>query len=424
MKTKTRILHLLTVLGLAALFAPTARAQSTTLTYQGRLADSGSAVNTPHDFRFRLYDAVSGGNQVGSQLARPNTAVEGGVFTEELDFGAAAFNGASRWLEVEVSPAGANTWTIIAPRHFLASAPYAMRATKAGTADTATSATTATSVAAGGVNNAALQNSAVDSAKIADNSIGVADLSPGVLNSTFWRLGGNTGTAPGSQFFGTLDNQALAFRVNNAETLRLQPGGKVGIGTTAPGKALQVGDVNVVGSEGIIRLASRTSSGAGVGRVWDVGVPQTGDNAAGEGYSFVVRDVNNPAAKPPFMIRYDTHNIGLGTTNPLAKLEIQAGADQDGANDPRALSLAHRTGGFRHWIRSRHNSAEANNGIDFFVNTNSTAAGSSAPGTGSRPVMTLDSITGVNAVGGLVIENRASDPINPVNGQIWLLTNP
>jgi microcystin-dependent protein len=84
--------------------------------------------------------------------------------------------------------------------------------------------------------------------------------------------------------------------------------------------------------------------------------------------------------------------VGIGTANPLGKLDIQGGADSNGGSDPQALSLSYRNGGYRHWIRTRHNGTiGSGNAIDFFVNNSTTADGSKAPGAGSLHVMTLDS---------------------------------
>jgi hypothetical protein len=52
-----------------------------------------------------------------------------------------------------------------------------------------------------------------------------ADLLDG-LDSTglpYWKLGGNAGTTPGTNFLGTTDNQALELKVNGARALRLEP---------------------------------------------------------------------------------------------------------------------------------------------------------------------------------------------------------
>ncbi len=42
-------------------------------------------------------------------------------------------------------------------------------------------------------------------------------------DSRYWKLAGNSGTDPGSDFIGTTDNVALNFRVNNARAFRLEP---------------------------------------------------------------------------------------------------------------------------------------------------------------------------------------------------------
>lgn len=39
----------------------------------------------------------------------------------------------------------------------------------------------------------------------------------------YWALGGNAGTTPGTNYFGTSDNQALQLRVNNSRALLIQP---------------------------------------------------------------------------------------------------------------------------------------------------------------------------------------------------------
>jgi hypothetical protein len=83
--------------------------------------------------------------------------------------------------------------------------------------------------------------------------------------------------------------------------------------------------------------------------------------------------------------------VGIGTTTPAGRLEIQGGANADGSADLVSLALGYAGGGYRHFMSSRHDGAGATSGnaIDFYLNTSTTAAGSSKPGIGNTRVMTL-----------------------------------
>jgi hypothetical protein len=101
----------------------------TNFTYQGQLKQAGAPLNSTADFEFRLFNALSGGEQVGSTDPVSNVNVVNGLFTVSLDFGAVAFNGDQRWLEIRArSPAGGGNFTTLTPRQPLAAAPYALYA--------------------------------------------------------------------------------------------------------------------------------------------------------------------------------------------------------------------------------------------------------------------------------------------------------
>ncbi|MFC1464963.1 MAG: hypothetical protein ACFLMY_08955 [Candidatus Brachytrichaceae bacterium NZ_4S206] len=100
----------------------------TAFTYQGRLNSSGAPVNGACDFQFGLWDAASGGTQIGSTQTKTNVSVGAGYFTiPDLDFGSGAFNGDARWLAIAVRcPAGSGSYTGLSPRQALTPAPYAL----------------------------------------------------------------------------------------------------------------------------------------------------------------------------------------------------------------------------------------------------------------------------------------------------------
>lgn len=97
-------------------------------TYQGQLKASGMPAITTADFKYSLFNDVTAGAQVGATLSKDNVSLVGGLFTLPLDFGAAAFNGEARWIEVQVrSPAGSGAFTTLAPRQPLTAVPYALQ---------------------------------------------------------------------------------------------------------------------------------------------------------------------------------------------------------------------------------------------------------------------------------------------------------
>src|SRR5262249_48958762 len=141
---RIRQLRIVAPVALIVVFAAnTVWAQTTEFTYQGKLTDSGNLTNGNYDFQFKLFDTVTvgTGTQQGSTVTVSNVTVTGGIFTVQLDFGAAAFSGLPRFLEIGVRPAGSpNPYTLLAPRQTVTSAPYALRSLNSSVADTLSSA--------------------------------------------------------------------------------------------------------------------------------------------------------------------------------------------------------------------------------------------------------------------------------------------
>jgi len=128
MNAQIPILPLATLILALGSLAP-AWAQGTAFTYQGRLSDNGAPANGSYDLRFEVRDAPSGGNAVGGAVTAAPVAVSNGVFTVTLDFGAGAFTGAARYLEIGVRTNGSvSAYTILAPRQPITAVPYALYA--------------------------------------------------------------------------------------------------------------------------------------------------------------------------------------------------------------------------------------------------------------------------------------------------------
>jgi len=112
-----------------------AGAQTTEFTFQGSLKDGASPANGNYDFEFRLFDALSGGGQLGSTRSLNAVSVSAGIFTVKLDFGDQFSAGADRWVEIRVRNAGGSGFTILEPRTPINSIPYAVRSINAATAN-------------------------------------------------------------------------------------------------------------------------------------------------------------------------------------------------------------------------------------------------------------------------------------------------
>lgn len=131
-----RILRALPMLALLPALA-SAAPLGAAFTYQGQLSQSGTPVNGTVNLRFSLWDAAgsgsppAGGTQIGATQVIKNVAVSNGLFAVEVDsggeFGAQAFNGQARWLEVAVCPdTVCSSSTVLGPRQPLTGAPYSL----------------------------------------------------------------------------------------------------------------------------------------------------------------------------------------------------------------------------------------------------------------------------------------------------------
>jgi hypothetical protein len=128
---------LLIALLLNLLPANTAAAQTagTAFTFQGRLRYGAEPINDTCSFNFYLFDAPSGGSQLGSVQSKTGVSVTDGYFSVDLDFGN-IFADTARYLEVRNVTCGRTGGPInLTGRMQINPSPSAGRVQMAGTAN-------------------------------------------------------------------------------------------------------------------------------------------------------------------------------------------------------------------------------------------------------------------------------------------------
>ncbi len=325
MKFNFRCHHQVVIL--AALFAFPALAQSTAFTYQGELKQSGVPVTGAHDLQFRLFDALSGGVQIGATQCSNNVVVADGKFTVTLDFGQQFAVPAARFMQIDVRPDSAlpcttvTGYTSLTPRQLLTATPLANHA-KSSFALDAADGTPPNAVFADNNGNVGIGTTTPGSllhafgnrpelrlqdddlagsfAQIDDQSAGqmrinkvstatisFIDINPQIANGTsnahvrFFRETNTTGLR--SAIFHSGNNsasQSAAIGVGGQNSFFQLDGGNVGIGTLSPSNKLHItktGGVGTAGGPGIILQDTGTNSAqSGYIAFWNSTPTETG----------------------------------------------------------------------------------------------------------------------------------------------------
>jgi len=117
----------LAVLVAAPLAASGQTPLGTAFTYQGQLKLNGAPLNDRADFKLVIWDALTGGHQVGPEYQHNNADVRDGLFMIRVDLGDGVFDSDARWVQVWVRyPSITGTFVAIAPRQPLTATPYAL----------------------------------------------------------------------------------------------------------------------------------------------------------------------------------------------------------------------------------------------------------------------------------------------------------
>ncbi len=357
MVAKGKFVAVLSLVGVIA-GAALAADLGTAFTYQGQLNLDGTPVNGPVDMRFEVYDDPNGVTPLASYPPAGTIAVPvtDGLFTQEIDFGAGAFAGDARWLQVYVG----TPLIPLLPRQKLTPAPYALFSA----APWVTSGTDLSYLEGGvGIGTNAPTAKLHVSAPVTDHENGTLAVenttnapdagaqfivkSPNVTVQVFaWEnLGARIGTrsspnGPGHVYFTTDDQvQMSIFDSGNVG---------IGIGTNSPQERLHIG-TGVTGAwDDTIQIGDYTA----FGQMYGSGATVVGDNVkpadGAEGLVFMQDQANlnggraivlqgsegvvfhatgtGAVAGAPFsseaMRILNNGNVGIGTSGPAEKLTV------------------------------------------------------------------------------------------------------
>ncbi len=311
----------------------------TAFTYQGQLKNNGAPVNTTCDFQFGLWDASTLGAQVGTTQTVSSVVVTNGLFTTPIDFGAGAFESSARFLAMAVKCGSSANYAALTPRQEVTMSPYAVYAANGPFWDQyGNSSTNPTYNFVGTTDAQSLvfkTNNAERMRILSNGNLGIGTTNPrskleiqGNWNGQFGALT-LTGDKPTIRFSGGFvanhqqwimhegGNGPGNLEIDNGNeqgtiwnnVLSMTSDGNVGIGTTNPS-----GLLNVNGTSWF--QGDTTPLPAAAGKGIALGYP----NGADFGYLFAF-DYGTFAPKN-LLLNHPGGNVGIGTTNPTAKLDV------------------------------------------------------------------------------------------------------
>lgn len=136
MKKLSTVLMVAVVVMLLAFISPAKADVPQIINYQGSLTTAGGTPITGcYDFRFSIYTQLAGGSSIWGIEDHLNVAVDKGSFSVLLGAGGPPlvvlddthFSDSIRYLQIDISPCGLGTYSAIAPRTRLTTVPYAFR---------------------------------------------------------------------------------------------------------------------------------------------------------------------------------------------------------------------------------------------------------------------------------------------------------
>jgi hypothetical protein len=189
-------------------------------------------------------------------------------------------------------------------------------------------------------------------------------------------------------------NESIAW-----QNLALQPsGGNVGIGTTNPSGPLEVSGSGTTKFNTPVTVSSSLTVSNAFNNQFRSPI-MIGQNSSGTDKWTISANSNFTGQTDGLAVLsvsggldINGGNVGIGVTNPSALLEINGGSGANGTTGSPQIAFQYNTaGGYRHFIRSRHQSLvnDPGNAIDFFLNNSGTATASASPGISNVLGMTI-----------------------------------
>jgi hypothetical protein len=311
----------------------------TGMNYQGRYRENQIFITGRRAFQFRITN--NDGTVVYWKSPIVNLQVEKGLFNYVLHCSTVDWAGVSPFLEVRVGPEGTtneNALTVLLPREQIMSSAYAFYASSATYAAKAGSGGDSVDVSGSGTTNKIAKftgSKTIGNSRIEDANIGVIITTNVYIRTTvgsdriiFGATNGDMftygGIYPGADTGGfnyscRIDYSPTNFYIGISTHLYVK--GNVGIGTTSPIKKLHIVDTN----GGIFFDASDSTFNRFKSTAVD---PTIGKD--------LLISAQNPGNTPDLYIK-SNGNVGIGTTAPQSKLDVNGNIQISNATIPMGL---------------------------------------------------------------------------------------